>query len=36
VACIASVKMSNKISEFQTSVWLLSEVHDGARLQPYH
>jgi len=28
--------MSNKISEFQTSVWLLSKVHDGARLQPYH
>jgi len=28
--------MSNKISKYQTSVWLLSEVHDGARLQPYH
>ena len=28
--------MSNKISKFQTSAWLLSEVHDGPRLQPYH
>jgi len=28
--------MSNKISKFQTSVWLLSEAHDGARHQPYH
>jgi len=34
--CIASVKMSSKISKLQTSVWLLHEVHDGARLQPYH
>jgi len=36
VICIASVKISNKISKFHTSVWLLSAVHDGTRLQPYH
>jgi len=29
-AFIVPVKTSNKISKFQTSIWLLSEVHDGA------
>jgi len=27
-----AVKVSNEISKFQTSVWLLNEVHDGTRL----
>jgi len=31
-----TVKASNEISKFQTSFWLLGEVHDGARLRPHH